>query len=218
MKIKFKNFCGKFATLFVTTTMVLLASCSQDDDNYDSDMYTLAEMGTRLSGGDPGGGGPAPVITHVDSITILEEMCFYPNTVFNSSDFQHSPFVAIDPSLYGTSYIEADVWAILKRVDNEPAVASFLAYPSVMVFYPTPPTYVYDSNFGYIPAAEPGRITSGFMSISLSSTEFEVTSVYLQPDETVLPHKYTLYATGVYHRYDGGTVPCTAFVPNHIYN
>jgi hypothetical protein len=48
MKIKFKNFCGIFATLFVTTTMVLLASCSQDDDNYDSDMYTLAEMGTRL--------------------------------------------------------------------------------------------------------------------------------------------------------------------------
>ncbi len=216
--MKFSNLCGIFATLFVTTTMILLASCSQDDDNYDSDMYTLAEMGTRLSGGDPGGGGPAPVITHVDSITILEEMCFYPNTVFNSSDFQHSPFVAIDPSLYGTSYIEADVWAILKRVDNEPAVASFLAYPSVMVFYPTPPTYVYDSNFGYIPAAEPGRITSGFMSISLSSTEFEVTSVYLQPDETVLPHKYTLYATGVYHRYDGGTVPCTAFIPNHIYN
>ena len=55
--IKIPNFCGIFATLFVTTTMVLLASCSQDDDNYDSDMYTLAEMGTRLGGGgDPGGG------------------------------------------------------------------------------------------------------------------------------------------------------------------
>ena len=46
-----KYFCGIFATLFVTTTMVLLASCSQDDDNYDSDMYTLAEMGTRLASG-----------------------------------------------------------------------------------------------------------------------------------------------------------------------
>ncbi len=56
--IKISNFCGIFATLFVTTTMVLLASCSQDDDNYDSDMYTLAEMGTRLGGkGDPGEGG-----------------------------------------------------------------------------------------------------------------------------------------------------------------
>ena len=220
------SFCGIFATLFVTTTMVLLASCSQDDDNYDSDMYTLAEMGTRLGGGgDPGSGGPAPVITHVDSIYIFEEMCFYPNSVFNSSDFQHSPLVAVNPSLYGTSYIEADVEAILQRISDEtspeygePTVTSFLSSSKVMVFYPTPPTYVYDSNFGYIPAAEPGRITSGFMSISLSSTEFEVTSVYLQPDETVLPHRYTLYATGVYHKTDGGTVPCTAFIPNHIYN
>ena len=53
-----KYFCGIFATLFVTTTMVLLASCSQDDDYYDnSEMYTLAEeMGTRSggNGGDPG--------------------------------------------------------------------------------------------------------------------------------------------------------------------
>lgn len=53
--MKSKNFCGIFATLFVTTTIILLASCSQDDDNYDSDMYTLAELGTRL--GDPTEGG-----------------------------------------------------------------------------------------------------------------------------------------------------------------
>ena len=45
-----KYFCGIFATVFVTTTMAQLASCSQDDDYYDSDMYTLAEMGTRLGG------------------------------------------------------------------------------------------------------------------------------------------------------------------------
>ena len=57
--IKFSNFCGIFATLFVTTTIILLASCSQDDDYYESDMYTLAEMETR-SGGDPGGGGGIP--------------------------------------------------------------------------------------------------------------------------------------------------------------
>ena len=55
--MKFTNFCGIFATVFVTTTIVLLASCSQDDDYYESDMYTLAEMGTRSGGGDPGGGG-----------------------------------------------------------------------------------------------------------------------------------------------------------------
>jgi hypothetical protein len=29
--IKISNFCGIFATLFVTTTMVLLASCSQSE-------------------------------------------------------------------------------------------------------------------------------------------------------------------------------------------
>ena len=54
--IKFSNFCGIFATVFVTTTIILLASCSQDDDYYESDMYTLAEMETRGGGGDPGGG------------------------------------------------------------------------------------------------------------------------------------------------------------------
>ena len=58
--MKSQSFCGIFATLFVTTTIIFLASCSQDDDYYDSDMYTLAEMGTRLAeggeGGDPGWG------------------------------------------------------------------------------------------------------------------------------------------------------------------
>ena len=53
--MKFTNFCGIFATVFITTTIILLASCSQDDDYYESDMYTLAEMGTRGGGGDPGG-------------------------------------------------------------------------------------------------------------------------------------------------------------------
>lgn len=51
--MKFTNFCGIFATLFVTTTVVFLVSCSQDDDAYDnSEMYTLAEMGTRLASRD----------------------------------------------------------------------------------------------------------------------------------------------------------------------
>ena len=58
--IKFSNFCGIFATVFVTTTIILLASCSQDDDYYESDMYTLAEMETRGGGGDPGNGGGEP--------------------------------------------------------------------------------------------------------------------------------------------------------------
>lgn len=42
----------------VTALFCVFCGCSQDDDYYDSDMYTLAEMGTRLGegGGDPGGG------------------------------------------------------------------------------------------------------------------------------------------------------------------
>lgn|SRR5574344_409644 len=49
----FKFYCGIFATLFVATTATLLTSCSQEDDDYDTDMYTLAErMGTRALGGD----------------------------------------------------------------------------------------------------------------------------------------------------------------------
>ena len=42
--------------LAFTVLVCSLMGCSQDDDNYESDMYTLAEMGTRLGGkGDPGG-------------------------------------------------------------------------------------------------------------------------------------------------------------------
>ena len=62
--MKFTNFCGIFATVFVTTTMVILASCSQDDETYDSDMYTLAEeMGTR-SGGDGGDIGATQTLSY----------------------------------------------------------------------------------------------------------------------------------------------------------
>ena len=41
----------------ITVLFGILCGCSQEDDGYDNaDMYTLAEMGTRLGGkGDPGG-------------------------------------------------------------------------------------------------------------------------------------------------------------------
>ena len=122
------SFCGIFATLFVTTTIVLLASCSQDDDYYESDMYTLAEMGTRLGGsGDPGSGGPAPVNINVPDtvITEFQEFYFFPNSIFYSSDFQHSPFTAIDPSLYSDNYVEADIWVDIQRINGTPEVSSF---------------------------------------------------------------------------------------------
>ena len=47
----------------ITALLGLLCGCSQEDDGYDSDMYTLAEeMGTRGGGGDPGGNPPKRVI------------------------------------------------------------------------------------------------------------------------------------------------------------
>ena len=203
---KISNFCGIFATLFVTTTMVLLVSCSQDDDNYDSDMYTLAEMGTRLGGGDPGGGGPAPVnINVLDSVTEENIFYFYPDTVFNSSNFQHSPFVAINPSLYGGTYIEAGVEMVLRRINDVPTVTSFTGYPIQIVSSPTPAST--DSIFGFVNGSE-----------FLTSAEFEITNVYLQPDDAPLPRRYILYATGQYYKSNGDIVPCTAFIPNRLYH
>lgn len=37
------------------TIFVILSACSQDDDGYESDMYTVANECTTRSGGDPGG-------------------------------------------------------------------------------------------------------------------------------------------------------------------
>lgn len=55
MKTK-TNFCGTFAIVFMVATAIIITSCSQDDDDYNSDMYTLAEKMETRSGGDPGGG------------------------------------------------------------------------------------------------------------------------------------------------------------------
>ena len=55
MRKKF-DFCGIFATMFVAATIFTVSSCSQDDDYYESDMYTMAEpLETRAVEG--GGGG-----------------------------------------------------------------------------------------------------------------------------------------------------------------
>lgn len=71
-----------FCILFVATTIVLLASCSQDDDYYESDMYTLAERGTRLGDPEPGGddsnmylrGGSKEAHIWVDGLRIYFEV------------------------------------------------------------------------------------------------------------------------------------------------
>ena len=54
VKKKF-NFCGIFSTMFVAATIFSVSSCSQDDDYYESDMYTMAEpLETRAA--EPGEG------------------------------------------------------------------------------------------------------------------------------------------------------------------
>lgn len=49
--MRFKSiFCGIFASAFIVATVALVSSCSQDDDEYNSDMYTLAEQMDTRSG------------------------------------------------------------------------------------------------------------------------------------------------------------------------
>ena len=55
--VKFTNFCGIFATVFMVATAITIVSCSQDDDDYNSEMYTLAEQMSTRGYGDPGNGG-----------------------------------------------------------------------------------------------------------------------------------------------------------------
>ena len=49
------NLCGIFATMFVAATIFTVSSCSQDDDYYESDMYTMAEP-SETRAAEPGGG------------------------------------------------------------------------------------------------------------------------------------------------------------------
>ena len=52
------NFCGIFAIMFVAAIIFSVSSCSQDDDYYESDMYTMAEPleARAILEPNPGGG------------------------------------------------------------------------------------------------------------------------------------------------------------------
>ena len=55
MKKIFSTLCGICATAFIASTIITVSSCSQDDDYYESDMYTMAEpLETRAA--EPGEG------------------------------------------------------------------------------------------------------------------------------------------------------------------
>lgn len=158
-------------------------------------------MGTRLGGGDPGSGGPAPVNINVPDTVITEfhEMYFYPNSIFYSSDFQHSPFTAIDPSLYSGYYVEADIWVDIQKVDGVPTVRSFSYSPSVVSIEHILDTIPgYDHNIAYDP-------------------EFRVTDVYFQQDDSSIFNRYILYATGYCTLYVGEDISFTAYLPGRLY-
>lgn len=87
--------------LAFTALVCSLMGCSQEDDGYDNaEMYTLAEMGTRLGGkGDPGGMSPKTIICwkkrkeYIDTPTGAL-------TPFNMSSPASLPN-STDPILYG---------------------------------------------------------------------------------------------------------------------
>ena len=85
--------------IFAIALVVLLVSCSQDDDYYDSDMYTLAEMGTRMV-------EPPPVNNVVLSDTVFNN---YPITLSRREG--HSEY----------SYT-ANVYVMLYRRNGIPSV------------------------------------------------------------------------------------------------
>lgn len=70
MRIK-SNFCGIFATVFMVVTAITIASCSQDDDDYNSNMYTLAEEMDTRSG--EGGGIVFPPICVYPTVDVIKE-------------------------------------------------------------------------------------------------------------------------------------------------
>ena len=81
--MKKTNFFAIFATMFVAATVIMLASCSQDDEYYEDGLFTRAdEMMTRA--GEPGGYTPTPPIqTPVpkDTIETTYVFSFVPNTL-----------------------------------------------------------------------------------------------------------------------------------------
>lgn len=137
---KITNFCGVFATLFVTTTIILLASCSQDDDYYESDMYTLAEMGTRLGGdgGDPGGG---------NNNTMYETDGVFQDVVFSSDSFGLAPNVKIDVSVHIKCSFEGTVECATYKSHTNPSDID-----SVHIVHSSANTWGRDANYMMISA------------------------------------------------------------------
>ena len=81
--MKKTNFCGIFATVFVVATVIILASCSQDDEYYEDGLFTRADEMMTRSGEQGGGTLPS------DSDTIVKpEEGFIPVHSFIYHEFE----------------------------------------------------------------------------------------------------------------------------------
>ena len=111
MKKIFSTLCGICATAFIASTIITVSSCSQDDDYYESDMYTMAEpLETRAA--EPGTGEPLMIAAGSDTIyrnDILSEptevIFTWPQGSFGTGHptFSVSIFVKTLDGLYGFS-------------------------------------------------------------------------------------------------------------------
>ena len=85
--MKKPNFCAIFATMFVAATVIMLASCSQDDEFYEEGLFTRAdEMMTRA--GEPGGNTPTPTPPPVQKIAAGVDTFYYDIPLVYSIDIE----------------------------------------------------------------------------------------------------------------------------------
>ena len=85
--MKKPNFCAIFATMFVAATVIMLASCSQDDEFYEEGLFTRAdEMMTRA--GEPGGYTPTPTPPPVHKIAAGVDTFYYDIPLVYSIDIE----------------------------------------------------------------------------------------------------------------------------------
>ena len=85
--MKKPNFCAIFATMFVAATVIMLASCSQDDEFYEEGLFTRAdEMMTRA--GEPGGYTPTPTPPPVQKIAAGVDTFYYDIPLVYSIDIE----------------------------------------------------------------------------------------------------------------------------------
>lgn len=111
----------------------VFCGCSQDDDNYESDMYTLAEMGTRL-------GDPEPAVNNV----------VIPETV--TSYHTYDITLSYSEGVTTSSYV-AEVYVRIYRDKNIPSV-------DLVNYYCIDPTFTVDEAWMQPRVNAPGYILS----------------------------------------------------------